>query len=395
MNGIQASLTPALRPSGDPGLRHRSSIAWGKQARRRPTGWIPSPRLRGFEAEQAEIPAGSEGKGGRAQRPNCLRNSVFLPAILVVAHWIAIGTAAELPRPAGENQNTPSSPAPASSQLPLPTALPEVTPVPEAVRTQLRLGPFYQKHLSLDGFPILGSAKVTDAALREAAWIVGRMVAEHPAILASLRSRGVRLVVMAHDEYTTDLPEQAGMQPKDFWDRRARGLGGPLVSCAEENLLGYPGDPYSTENILIHEFAHTILDFGLADLAPGFEQRLKEAYGKAMAAGLWKKTYAAENPHEYWAEGVQDWFDNNRQNDAQHNAVNTRAELLQYDPALAALCREVFGDRPWRYRKPPDRPADERAHLAGYDPARAPTFHWRKAGRKQQKDVPEGAEPNP
>ena len=162
------------------------------------------------------------------------------------------------------------------------------------------------------------------------------MLAEHPAILASLRSRGVRPVVMAHDEYTTDLPEQADMKPKSFWDRRVRGLGGPLASCAEENLLCYPGDPCPTEDILIHEFAHTILDRGLAELAPGFEKRLHQAYGKAMEAGLWKNTYTAENPHEYWAEAVQDWFDNNRQNDAQHNAVNTRAELRQYDPGLAA-----------------------------------------------------------
>ncbi len=42
--------------------------------------------------------------------------------------------------------------------------------MPEAVRLQFKLGPFYQKHLSLDGFPILGSAKVAVMALR----IVGR-----------------------------------------------------------------------------------------------------------------------------------------------------------------------------------------------------------------------------
>ncbi len=307
----------------------------------------------------------------------------LLPALLLPGPWLGlgtgIGTAGEPPRPAGGETATLTSPAPASPRGLPPAPVPEVTPVPEAVRLQFKLGPFYQKHLSLDGFPILGSAKVDDAALREAAWIVRQMLAEHPAILAALRSRGVRLVVMAHDEYTTDLPEQADMQPKSFWDRRARGLGGPLASCAEENLLCYPGDPYSTENILIHEFAHTILDCGLADLAPGFEKRLQQAYGKAMEAGLWKKTYAAENPHEYWAEAVQDWFDNNRQNDAQHNAVNTRAELQQYDPGLAALCREVLGDRPWRYRKPLDRPAGERNHLAGFDPARAPTFRWRNA----------------
>ena len=41
------------------------------------------------------------------------------------------------------------------------------------------------------------------------------------------------------------------------------------------------------------------------------------------------------NHHEYFAEGVQSWFDNNRENDHDHNHVNTRAELL------AAILRHV------------------------------------------------------
>lgn len=39
--------------------------------------------------------------------------------------------------------------------------------------------------------------------------------------------------VMACDEYTTDLPQQREMQPRVYWDRRACGLGGALVSCGE------------------------------------------------------------------------------------------------------------------------------------------------------------------
>ena len=69
-----------------------------------------------------------------------------------------------------------------------------------------------------------------------------------------------------------------------------------------------------------------------------------------MARGLWKGTYAATNPGEYWAESVQDWFDNNRSNDALHNHVHTRKQLLEYDPDVAKLCREVYGDIPRRYQ---------------------------------------------
>jgi len=258
-----------------------------------------------------------------------------------------------------------------------------VGPVPDALRQRLDLAPFYQKHLDADGLPIVASYRVADAALHEAAWIVRHMIGHRPDLIRSLADQRARVAIMAWCEYTTDLPEQAAMEPKVFWDRRARGLGGtpraPIVSCAEENLLDYPGDPYSTENIFIHEFAHTLHGIALRAVDPTFVPRLEAAYKKAIGQGLWKGTYAGSNPDEYWAEAVQDWYDDNRENDALHNAVNTRAELEAYDPDLARLCAEVLGEGPWRYRRPRLRTASDRAHLVGYDPARSPRFVWRDA----------------
>ncbi len=83
--------------------------------------------------------------------------------------------------------------------------------------------------------------------------------------------------------------------------------------------------------------------------------------------------YASVNHHEYFAEGVQSWFDDNRENDHDHNHVNTRAELIEHDPQLAELCREVFGDTEFRYTKPATRLT---GHLAGFDPATAPKFSF-------------------
>lgn len=256
---------------------------------------------------------------------------------------------------------------------------PTVTSVPEGVRETLRLDPFYQKYVAAGGLPIVGSGKVSDFALLEASYLVRHMLAARPEIISVLASNRVKIVIMAHDEYTTDLPEQRNMRPKLYWDKRARGLGGQTCSGAEENLLNYPGDPYSTENILIHEFAHVIYGRALRRIDPTFDQRLREAYAAAAGKELWKGTYAATNPDEYWAESAQDWFDNNRHDDAQHNHVHTRAQLKEYDPAVAKLCAEVFGDLEWRYQKPFERPPSERAHLAGYDPSQAPRFQWREA----------------
>ena len=87
-------------------------------------------------------------------------------------------------------------------------------------------------------------------------------LAQRPDVKQAMIESDSRMAIMAHDEFTTDIPGHAHLSPKDFWNRRARGLGGsetdPICSCGEENLLGFPGDPYSTENILIHEFAHNI-----------------------------------------------------------------------------------------------------------------------------------------
>ena len=247
---------------------------------------------------------------------------------------------------------------------------------------------FYTQRVSAGGFPIVASAKVNPYALKEAAYLVNLMLEKRPDVRDAMIKSGARLCILGWDEFTTDQPEWQwlakfpvpgfpGISPRDYRDARARGMGGsqtdPFCSCAEENLLAYEGDPYSKENILIHEFAHNMHLRGMANVDPGFDHRVKRAYDAAMKAGLWKGKYASVNHHEYFAEGVQSWFDDNRENDHDHNHVNTRAELIDYDPALAGLCREVFGDTVLKYTKPGTR---LRGHLEGYDPAKAPKFVW-------------------
>ena len=208
----------------------------------------------------------------------------------------------------------------------------------------------------------------------------------------------IRVAVMAYSERTTDIPEHRDMKPKEYWNMCGRRAGAsrrtPVVSCAEENLLNYRGDPYSTENILIHEFGHGIHGVGLAAVDPTFGPRLRKAFSDAMAKGLWRGTYAGSNVGEYWAEAVQSWFDTNRQNDSQHNQVDTREELKAYDPDVAKLCNEVFGDGPWRDVRPDHR--QEKAHLAGFDLSKVPAFKWEpellEARRKHYEEVKKKSE---
>lgn len=233
--------------------------------------------------------------------------------------------------------------------------MPPLTP-PET----LALDPFYKKYLDAGGLPIVGSEKVPDVALREAQTIVVRLSAKRPDILKSMIERNTRVAVMSKSEVTTDIPEHRDLNtvfPQTDWNQCCRGVGAtvvrPACSAAEENLLQLHDDRYRGESILIHEFGHTMVVMGLDSVDPKFRSDLDTAYRNAIGRGLFKDTYAATNADEYWAEGVQDWFDANlkaKPADGIHNEISTRVELKKYDPALAALLERVFGDNDWRWK---------------------------------------------
>ena len=227
-------------------------------------------------------------------------------------------------------------------------AILKVTEIPTKVIERYKLDTaFYKKHIDYKGFSILSSAKVSDAALLEARYLIDKLLGEREDILKAMIKANCRFMVMAPTEMTTDVPEQRHMKndPKTDWDKRARGLGGKLSSCGEENLLNLKGDRYKQENILIHEFNHAIHQQGLRTVDPTFNMRLKASYEKAKVAELWKGTYVMENPAEYWAEGAQAYFDCMRP----QFGANTREKLEKYDPGLFALVDEVYKQSKYRY----------------------------------------------
>lgn len=83
-----------------------------------------------------------------------------------------------------------------------------------------------------------------------------------------------------------------------------------------------------------------------------------------------KDCYASKNKGEYFAEGVQAWYDTNRTMDHDHNHIHTRAQLKEYDPMLADFLKDILGDNEWRFVSPRERAGQD--HLKGYDPAKAP-----------------------
>jgi alpha-glucosidase len=241
--------------------------------------------------------------------------------------------------------------------IPLLGAAPPVKAPPESVFAKLRdrdrdvARRFYKKYLEIDGVPVMASAEVADEALARTHEIVTHLLAGRPDILKVMAEYGTRLIIIGKDQVYTDMPEYRDHPNPAYQNERVRGTGGLRVtSFGEENLLNLAGDRYDDESIGLHEFCHTI-DAALARIDPAWRERLGKTYRGAVASGLWKNAYAASNPGEYWAEICQSYFDCNRVNNWNHNAVGTREQLKQYDPEGYDLVWTTFRLSPaqdWR-----------------------------------------------
>ncbi|HEX6937809.1 MAG TPA: hypothetical protein VF158_00245 [Longimicrobiales bacterium] len=272
---------------------------------------------------------------------------------------------------AGVGPARPDRPRPREDALVRDYLAAVVTRPPEAVIRRFDLDTtFYAKYADATGIPILASARVPDEALVVARDIVNHMLAARPDLRADVIVRGGRVGVMAVTEMTTDIPEQrdwkkpayddprltdrereryyqpggiASMTDREYWNRRARGMGGTFTTCAEENILGYPGTRYFGENILVHEFSHSIMT-SVRRVDPALYAELEAAYAEARAKGMYGRHYAMNTLAEYWAEGTQWWFGSNYPATFDGQRVWTPEEFQRYDPKLYGILARVYPD---------------------------------------------------
>jgi cyclophilin family peptidyl-prolyl cis-trans isomerase len=238
---------------------------------------------------------------------------------------------------------------------------------------------FYRKYVDALGIPIISSARVPDEAVLVARDIVIHMTAKRPDVRAAMIERGTRVGVMAITEMTTDIPEQrdwkkpaiddrrltpgerarynepggiGSMTDQEYWNRRARGMGGRYTTGAEENILGYPGTRYYGENILVHEFSHGIMG-ALRTADSALYARLEVAYQQARDRKLYLSPrgsphYAVNTIGEYWAEGTQWWFWSNYPATFASHGVEQEVwsprDLERYDPELYDILSSVYPD---------------------------------------------------
>ena len=232
----------------------------------------------------------------------------------------------------------------------------------------LELDPFYKKYTNAYGIPVVSSDKVPNAALLVARDIVNYMLLKRYDVRKALKDKGARVLIMADDEMETDLPERshwkkptiddkrltpgerenyfkpggiASMTDRGYWNKRARGMGGTITSCAEENLLGYPGTRYYGENILVHEFSHNIMG-ALRVADPELYAQIEPAYQSAKTKNMYEGQYAINTVAEYWAEGTQWWFWSNYGFYKDDFSLESPWDLKAYDPTLYGILEEVY-----------------------------------------------------
>jgi len=230
---------------------------------------------------------------------------------------------------------------------------------------KLMLDPFYEKYADAMGIPVIASAAVSDTALLIARDIIIHMLSERPDIRRTLIRSGQKVGIIGHAQQMSDIPEYKNlkkpalgdrrltareiaeydriqkMTDQEYWNMRARGLGGVYTTCGEENLLGIPGTRYFGEHILIHEFAHA-MHRGIRACDPELAELFDQTYADAMAIGLWKGQYASTNSAEYFAEGTQFWFWSNYEYEDGDKVVYSPLDLRAYDPKLYDLLSRVY-----------------------------------------------------
>ncbi|BAJ04291.1 collagenase family [Shewanella violacea DSS12] len=204
------------------------------------------------------------------------------------------------------------------------------------------------------GIPIVSANVASAASIERTAYLLdGVMQTVDSRVVPQMVANGFRHAVMGRYPYelTTQLPEYSHLDSA-YWDERARGLGGmpsvPVGSSAEENAMCYSDDRYLGEDITIHEYAHSLHLLGLDYVFPGFSSQLQSAYSNANYYNLWGAGhYAMTDYKEYWAEGVQSFFNSNM-----GGGPNTRSALQAQDPTLYGIVYGIFGNSPF-YRTCP------------------------------------------
>jgi alpha-glucosidase len=246
---------------------------------------------------------------------------------------------------------------------------------------KFKLDPYYTKFTYAREFPVMGSKRVSDEALLAANDTVRKLFAYRHDILKALIADGARLVVLARGEKLSDLPEFGDVKNATELDLVRYLDYSPalkLMVVPEENVLRVSKEPFAGKCMTVSVFAKGLYRVaGSRPVDPEFENRREKQqyelrvkrldaefdrkvmalFDAATEKKLWKGTAAARDRFEYWAAGVEAYFDAAGSGVAPTGAdrpITTREALRAYDPDLFALVDDTmaFKERvDWRVKR--------------------------------------------
>jgi hypothetical protein len=209
---------------------------------------------------------------------------------------------------------------------------------------------FFSKQLVFEGIPIKAHKVVADEALYAARDRLEMMLHHQPLVASKLATAKIELHIIGKEQVTTDLPEWRQDKGKPLaeyhWltrDQRTRGMGGQLTSCGEENLLKLEKDRYRGRDICVHEFAHAVFGLGIDQAT---RTKVERQYRRSLQNGLWKQSYAATNPDEFFAELTMWYFGTHGDMGMTGRKPKIgRDGLKEYDPDAFALLDAFYSGR--------------------------------------------------
>ncbi|MYB01494.1 hypothetical protein F4X90_17740 [Candidatus Poribacteria bacterium] len=213
---------------------------------------------------------------------------------------------------------------------------------------------YYNRYIDAGGIAIIGNESVADKYFLRCHKAVMVLTSKHPYLRDYLHPPFYMVIYPSNagEDYFLHMPPEIVKkheQPNSPHFFRAGWCGASYI--VDDYVSGYcyasltKPTTHASPSIrtFVHEFAHQ-LHTAIFLYDPEFNVKLKKAYTTAIEAGTWEGTYAEENSHEYWAEGVEFWYLHIGALDWHRYyrifALESYEELAAHDPLLFELLDE-------------------------------------------------------
>lgn len=214
---------------------------------------------------------------------------------------------------------------------------------------------FYKKFKKTSGLNVKGSSSIEDDSLTKAVLIIEKMISKRPDIRERLIRENAEVVIIAKNENYCDIPEARDLKDKKTFDGRSfcdicgggGVIGRPITTVCEDNLLKTKNDPYhGTEDILTHEFAHTMHIMGMNEAD---KKNVTKLYEEAKKNEVFLKnadnqpTYMMANEQEFFACLSAAWFGvHNPKSPAISPDLQDRNSIKEKLPAVYDFMKTIY-----------------------------------------------------